>query len=108
MPFAVVLTIGVVALLIKSALVMVAPPLIVSDVNALGAPKLKLPVAFSPVPAGVVPAAKSLSFTCASLPVPAGPLFKPVMVTTSSTGVMLSLKVFGDKSVSVPPPLSCT
>ena len=94
------------------ALVIVAPPFSVIEVKLLSGPIVKVPPAVSPVPVGVLPVAKSLSFTCASLPpVPPGPSFRPPTVTTSSTGVTLKLSVFAVE-VSTPPlavpPLSCT
>ena len=95
------------------ALVIVTPPLSVIDAKLASGPRLKLPLVASFVPTGVLPVAKSLSFTCASLPpVAAGPSFKPLIVTTSVTGVTLNLSVLAMGSIFTPPlsvpPLSCT
>ena len=112
MPLLPVLTIGVVPLAVNCVSVIVAPPLIVSEVREADGPSVNVPVAVSPVPAGLLPLAKSLSFTCASVPATV-PLLLPLMVTTSSTGVTLKLSTFGvwsvfDGVLVAPPPLSCT
>ena len=89
LPFKPFLTIGVVPLAVNCANVIVAPPLIVSEVSEVAGPKLNVPEVFSPVPIGLVPVAKSLSFTCASVP-PTVPSVKSANVITSFTDVMLT------------------
>ena len=112
MPFEPVLTIGVVPLAVNCASVIVVPPLIVSEVREADGPSVNVPVAVSPVPLGVLPKLKSLSNTCASVPVTV-PLLLPPIATTSSIGVTLKLSRFGVWSVLngvlvAPPALSCT
>ena len=101
-PLAVVRVIGVVPLAANCANVIGAPPLMVSEVSEAAGPKLNVPDVFSPVPAGLLPLAKSLSFTCASVP-PTTPSVKPLKVTTSLTGIILKFNMLAVGSVSTPP-----
>ena len=82
----------------------------VNDASAVAGPRLNVPVAVSPAPAGVLPVLKSLSLTCASMP--DAKLSKPLTTTTSFTAVILNVRVLLDTEVSTPPlavpPVSCT
>ena len=82
----------------------------VNDASALAGLRLNVPVAVSPVPAGVLPVLKSLSFTCASTP--AAKPSRPVTDTKSLTAVMSKLSVLIATEMSTPPfavpPVSCT
>ena len=102
---------GVAPLATSWALVMALPPLTVIEVSEAPGPMAKVPLVVSPVPAGVVPVARSLSLTWASVP-PTVPSVRPENATLSSTGVMLNEMVLGVWSVSTPPlatpPLSRT